>query len=78
MILQKPAFLLWQLWRSFKDLWVSRKADGTITIEQMDGKICNFKFQNGDIQFGTGSFAEIDPEIKDQITARYEELIGSL
>ena len=78
MILQKPAFLLWQLWRALKISGFPVKPMGQLPLNKWMVKFVTSNSKMENIQFGTGSFAEIDPEIKDQITARYEELIGSL
>ena len=51
----------------FKDLWISSKDDGSITIEQMDGNICSFSIENHQIKFTSESFAKIPAEKKTAI-----------
>ncbi|MHA1854766.1 MAG: hypothetical protein ACTSWX_11480 [Promethearchaeota archaeon] len=51
----------------FKDLWISSKDDGSITIEQMDGNICSFSIENHQIKFTPESFAKIPAEKKTAI-----------
>ncbi len=43
------------------DVYVSKKADGTIEIEAMDGSICKFKQAGDNVQFTPDSFSKIDP-----------------
>ncbi|UYP48324.1 hypothetical protein NEF87_004609 [Candidatus Lokiarchaeum ossiferum] len=64
---QKKGAIIMAVLSEFKDLWISRKDDGILSLEQMDGKICSFKVENGEISFQTGSFFEIPKEKKDAI-----------
>lgn len=74
----KKGLMILAVMDQFKDLWISRKQDDMIAVEQMDGKICSFQIVNGEIKFSTGSFAEINPEVKTKIDAKYKELLGNL
>ncbi len=58
----------------FNDLWISRKEEGILSLEQMDGKICAFKVENGEISFQTGSFFEIPKEKKEAILLKIDKL----
>ena len=62
----------------FKDIWASRKADGTITIEQMDGPVCKFTISEGKVKFKPASFQEVEPSIKSAIQKKFMDLINEL
>lgn len=62
----------------FKDLWLSKKPDGSIAVEQMDGKICSFRVDNGELHLLPGSFEGISPENKSKIEAKFKELCSIL
>jgi hypothetical protein len=64
---EKKGAVIMAILKEFKDLWVSRKEDGSLALEQMDGKICSFKIENGEIKFLPGSFFEISKEKKEAI-----------
>jgi hypothetical protein len=59
----------------FKDVWVSRKDDGTISIEQMDGPVCKFNISDGKVKFAAGAFQDIDPNIKAMIQKKFIDLV---
>lgn len=71
---QKKGAIIMAVLSEFKDLWISRKDDGILSLEQMDGKICSFKVENGEISFQTGSFFEIPKEKKEAILAIIDTL----
>lgn len=60
-----------------KDIWVSKKPDGTIYLERMEGKICSFNIENGKVKFAAGSFAEIDAALKEAIQKKFYQLVAS-
>ncbi|MCP4762512.1 MAG: hypothetical protein GY870_12090 [archaeon] len=62
----------------FKDIWASKKEDGSIAIEQMDGKVCHFLIEGGKVKFKPGSFNEIDPALKETIQKKFFDLIKIL
>ncbi|MBD3354281.1 MAG: hypothetical protein GF364_22555 [Candidatus Lokiarchaeota archaeon] len=62
----------------FHDIWASKKADGSISIEQMDGPVCKFTIESGKVKFEPGSFSKIDPEKKQAIQAKFYELVKNL
>lgn len=62
----------------FKDIWISKRDDGKVIIEQMDGRVCSFSIEAGKVKFEPGSFSEIDPTIKDAIHNRFVNLIKGL
>ncbi len=59
----------------FKDLWLSHKPDDTIAVEHMDGKICTFKIEGGEVMYLEGSFAEVPEEKQKAIQAKLDELL---
>jgi len=61
----------------FKDIWVSRKDDGTISIEQMDGPVCRFNIAEGKVKFAPGAFQDIDPNVKASIQKKFSELVAA-
>ncbi len=60
------------------DVYVSKKADGTVEIESMDGMICKFKQAGDNVQFTPDSFTKIDPAkakaIQDWFLARSKSI----
>ena len=64
--LKKSAVILSVL-ENYDDIWISKKPNGTISIEQMDGKICSFIIENGEIVYQSGSFAEVSADKKTAI-----------
>ncbi|TFH26312.1 MAG: hypothetical protein E4G98_07185 [Promethearchaeota archaeon] len=59
----------------FKDLWISQKPDNTIAVEHMDGKICTFKIEGGQVKYLQGSFAEVPKEKQEAIEAKFNEYL---
>ncbi|MHA1617682.1 MAG: hypothetical protein ACTSVZ_00250, partial [Promethearchaeota archaeon] len=57
----------------FKDLWISQKSDDSIAIEHMDGKICAFKIEDGQVLYLEGSFAEVAEDKKNAIESKLKE-----
>jgi len=62
----------------FKDIWVSRLDDGTVSVEYMDGPIAKFHIEQGKVKFHEGSFSEIEPATKSAIKAAFDELIRAI
>lgn len=61
----------------YKDIWISKRENGVINIEQMDGKICSFKLKNNEIDFLPGSFTSIPEEKKNEIQSKFQEFTGN-
>ncbi len=59
----------------YKDLWISVKPDNSLALEHMDGKICTFKVQNGEISYLNDSFAEVPPDKKSAIEKKIEDYL---
>lgn len=69
------AFVVKSIMEFYNDIWVSKKDDGSIAVEMMDGPICQFSLKEGSkIKFTTDSFADISPDIKKSIQKKYVEL----
>jgi hypothetical protein len=58
----------------YKDLWISSKEDGVISVEQMDGKICAFAVDNGKIKMQPGSYADVSENKKSAIDKKFSQL----
>ena len=73
--LLKQAAVIVSVLDQYKDIWISRKENGSINIEQMDGKICTFKVEGGKISYAAGSFTEIPSEKRNSIETLIKELL---
>lgn len=62
----------------FKDIWVSRLDDNTISVEYMDGPIAKFHIEQGKVKFHEGSFSEVESSVKNAIKVTFDKLIGAL
>ena len=70
----KVAFVLKSVLDYFDDIWVSKKWDGSYTIEMMDGPVCQFSIKEGAIKFSANSFSGINPNTKIEIQKKFVEL----
>ncbi|MHA1883955.1 MAG: hypothetical protein ACW96S_02790 [Promethearchaeota archaeon] len=71
----KVSFVFGAILDHFDDIWISKKNDGSYSIEEMDGPICTFHLKEGSkINFSTNSFNRIDPKIKTAIQKKFIEL----
>jgi hypothetical protein len=71
----KKAAVILAVMEEYSDIWVSKKDDGHISIEQMDGKICSFSIESGEIVFQVGSFSEIPAGTKTNIEKHIHDLL---
>jgi hypothetical protein len=67
-------FVLISILEEFNDIWASKKENGTIAVEIMDGPVCEFKIEGINVKFSANSFKGIDPQKKIAIQARFVEL----
>ncbi len=67
-------FVLISILKEFNDVWASKKDDGSIAVEIMDGPVCEFQIEGTGIKFSTNSFKGIDPEKKTAIQERFIQL----
>lgn len=71
----KVSFVFSAILEHFVDIWVSKKADGSYSVEMMDGPICQFTIKEGlKLNFTASSFSGIDPKIKTAIQKKFIEL----
>jgi hypothetical protein len=71
----KIAFVFSAIMEHFDDIWISKKNDGSYSVEEMDGPICTFQLKEGSkINFSANSFNRIDPKIKTAIQKKFIEL----
>ncbi|KKM16703.1 hypothetical protein LCGC14_1683140 [marine sediment metagenome] len=71
----KVSFVFSAILEHFSDIWISKKQDGSYSVEEMDGPICAFHLKAGSsISFTVDSFSRIDPKIKTAIQKKFIEL----
>ena len=58
----------------YDDIWVSKKSDGSYTVEMMDGPICQFNVSGPSIKFTSSSFSGISTNIKADIQKFFKSL----
>ena len=68
------SFVLKAILDHYDDIWISKKKDGSYSIEMMDGPVCQFSIKEGTIKFSTNSFSGISSNIKTEIQKKYAEL----
>lgn len=74
----KKALAVYAVMDQFKDIWASKKSDGSISMEQLDGKICSFTIERDELKFLEGSFTEAPPESKKDILNKYSKYLSLL
>lgn len=75
----KVSFVFSAILDHFDDIWISKKKDGSYSVEEMDGPICTFSIKEGaKINFTANSFSRIDPKIKKIIQKKFIELSKKL
>jgi hypothetical protein len=71
----KIGFVLAGILDHYDDIWVSKKNDGSYSVEMMDGPICLFKVSEGEkISFSPDSFKGISTNIKLEIQKKFVSL----
>jgi hypothetical protein len=71
----KISFVFSAILEHFDDIWISKKKDGTYSVEEMDGPICSFSLIEGNkINFSSQSFNRIDPRVKTAIQKKFIQL----
>ena len=71
----KIAFVFSAILEHFDDIWISKKKDGSYSVEEMDGPICSFSLIEGSkINFSSQSFSRVDPKVKTTIQKKFIEL----
>ena len=62
----------------YDDIWISKKEDGSISVEMMDGPIASFKIEAGKVKYSQNSFNGISSNIKTAIQKKFDELVALL
>lgn len=71
----KIGFVIAGVLDHYDDIWVSKKPDGSYSVEMMDGPICLFKVSNGSkISFSPDSFKGISTNVKLEIQKKFVSL----
>ncbi len=70
----KIGFVLMGVLDHYNDIWISKKEDGSYSVEHMDGKVCEFSNFEGKIKFTSDSFAGISTNIKSEIQKKFVDL----
>ena len=71
----KISFVFSAILEHFSDIWISKKSDGSYSVEEMDGPICVFHLKEGKkINFTADSFKNLNPNIKLAIQKKFIEL----
>jgi hypothetical protein len=71
----KISFVFSAILEHFDDIWISKKSDGSFSVEEMDGPICVFHLKEGNkINFTADSFKNLNPSIKLAIQKKFIEL----
>jgi hypothetical protein len=71
----KISFVFSAILEHFDDIWISKKSDGSFSVEEMDGPICVFHLKEGNkINFSAESFKNLNPSIKLAIQKKFIEL----
>ena len=68
----KISFVFNAILDHFDDIWISKKSDGSFSVEQMDGPICQFSIKEGaKLKFTGNSFSGVEPRIKTAIQKKF-------
>jgi len=70
----KLGFVLVGILDHYDDIWISRKEDGSYSVEHMDGRVCEFSIVEGKIKFTVDSFSGISTKVKTEIQKKFVEL----
>ncbi|MHA1726217.1 MAG: hypothetical protein ACTSXH_15495 [Promethearchaeota archaeon] len=69
------AFVIISILDHYDDLWISKKSDGSIGVEMIDGPICQFSVKEGaKLSFTRDSFNGISTKISNAIKKSYVDL----
>lgn len=70
----KIGFVIIGVLNHYDDIWISKKEDGSYSVEHMDGKVCEFSVSEGKIKFSSDSFKGISTNIKTEIQKKFVDL----
>ncbi|MBY9008211.1 MAG: hypothetical protein KGD63_15835 [Candidatus Lokiarchaeota archaeon] len=67
----KVAFVIISILDHYSDIWISKKEDGTYSVEMMNGPICSFSISGDRIKFSSNSFSGISTNVKNTIQQKF-------
>lgn len=70
----RVAFVIMGVLHQFDDIWISKKDDGSYSIEMMDGPVCAFSIHGDKVKFSSNSFSGVGATIKSAVQSRFAEL----
>ncbi len=70
----KIGFVVIGILDHYDDIWISKKEDGSYSVEHMDGRVCEFSIVEGKIKFTVDSFSGISTKVKTEIQKKFVEL----
>ncbi|UCC20698.1 MAG: hypothetical protein JSV62_05280 [Promethearchaeota archaeon] len=70
----KIAFVFSAILEHYDDIWISKKPDGSFSVEQMDGPIATFSIKGSKLNFTANSFSGVNPGVKTAIQKKFIEL----
>ena len=70
----KIGFVVIGILDHYDDIWISKKEDGSYSVEHMDGRVCEFSIVEGKIKFTVDSFSDISTKVKTEIQKKFVEL----
>ncbi|MFX1419023.1 MAG: hypothetical protein ACFE9N_08905 [Promethearchaeota archaeon] len=70
----KVAFVFSAILEHYDDIWISKKPDGSFSVEQMDGPIATFSIKGSKLNFTANSFSGVNPGVKTAIQKKFIEL----
>jgi len=70
----KIGFVVIGVLDDYSDIWISKKENGSFSVEHMDGKVCEFSLSEGKIKFSSDSFKGISTNVKTDIQKKFVDL----
>ena len=70
----RVAFVIMGVLHQFDDIWISKKDDGSYSIEMMDGPVCGFSIHGDKVKFSSNSFSGVGATIKSAVQGKFAEL----
>jgi len=70
----RAGFVIVGVLHKFEDIWISKKDDGSYSVEMMDGPVCAFSIEGDKVKFSTNSFSGVGASIKSEILSKFAEL----
>jgi len=70
----RVAFVIMGVLHKFDDIWISKKDDGSYSIEMMDGPVCAFSIEGDKVKFSSNSFSGVGATIKSDVQDKFAKL----